>query len=261
MTSTPSGVMITMSPFSICITCARLPQEGGDRGGEERLALADADDQRALLAGADEQVGMVGVHRDEGVVAAEVGEGGADGVGEVAVVVALDQVGDDLGVGLGGEDVALGASSLAQLGVVLDDPVEDDVDVVGAVAVRVGVLLGDAAVRGPAGVGEADRRLAPRRPRRRRRCSSASATASRRLARLPTARTVSMWPFVEQARRRRSRSRGIRASRDRRSEDLDRACRPTYPTMPHIGASFAGEYVKSARRIGMRAPAPTGPTG
>ncbi len=48
---------------------------------------------------------------------------------------------------------------LAQLGVVLDDPVEDDVDVVGAVAVRVGVLLGDAAVGGPARVREADRRL------------------------------------------------------------------------------------------------------
>ena len=87
---------------------AGLAQEGGDRGGEEGLVLADADDQRAFLAGADEQVGVVDVHRDERVVAAQVAEGGADGRGQVAVVVALDQVGDDLGVGLGGEVVALG---------------------------------------------------------------------------------------------------------------------------------------------------------
>ena len=52
--------------------------------------------------------GLVGVHGDEGVVAAQLGEGGAHGGGEVAVVVALDQVGDDLGVGLGAEVVALG---------------------------------------------------------------------------------------------------------------------------------------------------------
>ena len=59
-------------------------QEGGDRGGEERLALAAADDQRALLAGADEHVGLVERHRDEGVVALELGVGGAHGLDEVA---------------------------------------------------------------------------------------------------------------------------------------------------------------------------------
>ena len=52
---------------------------------------------------------------------------------------------------------ALGLELASQLGVVLDDPVEDDVDAVGAVAVGVGVLLGDAAVGRPAGVGDAGR--------------------------------------------------------------------------------------------------------
>ena len=98
------------------------------------------------------------MHRRERVVPTEVGEHGADRLGEVAVVVLLDQVGDDLGVGLGAEDVALVAQRPAELRVVLDDPVEDDVDRVRVVAVGVRVLLGDAAVRGPAGVGEADRR-------------------------------------------------------------------------------------------------------
>ena len=44
---------------------------------------------------------------------------------------------------------------LLELHVVLDDPVDDDVDAVVGVEVRVRVLLGDAAVRGPAGVADA----------------------------------------------------------------------------------------------------------
>jgi hypothetical protein len=125
------------------------------------------------------------MHGDEGVVAAQLGEGGADRGGQVAVVVACDQVGDDLGVGFRAELLPFGLEPGAQLGVVLDDAVEDDVDPVGAVAVRVGVLLGDATVGRPAGVG--DTRATPPFPA----CSS---IAARRLARLPTARTLSTRP-------------------------------------------------------------------
>ena len=39
---------------------ARLGQEGGDRRGDEALAVADAHHQRALLARADEHLGLVG---------------------------------------------------------------------------------------------------------------------------------------------------------------------------------------------------------
>ena len=99
---------MTISSFSIVTASRGLGEEGGDRRGEEALALADAGDQRALLAGADQEARLVGVHGDEGVVAAQLGEGGADGGGEVAVVVAGDQVGDDLGVGFGAELLALG---------------------------------------------------------------------------------------------------------------------------------------------------------
>ena len=66
-----------------------------------------------------------------------------------------DQVRDLLGVGLGGELLARRLQPLAQAGVVLDDPVEDDVDLAGAVVVGVGVLLGNAPVGGPAGMGDA----------------------------------------------------------------------------------------------------------
>ena len=60
-------------------TAPRLGEEGGDRGGDERLPLAEPDDQRALLAGGDQRPRVVGVHGDEGVVAAQLVEGGADG--------------------------------------------------------------------------------------------------------------------------------------------------------------------------------------
>ena len=67
----------------------------------------------------------------------------------------LDQVRDDLGVGLGDELVPLALQLALQLEVVLDDAVVHDDDAAGAVAVRVGVLLGRPAVRGPAGVPDA----------------------------------------------------------------------------------------------------------
>ena len=70
---------MTISSFSIAHRFAGLGEEGWDRRSEEALPLADAGDQRALLARADQQAGLVGVHGDEGVVAAQLSEGGADG--------------------------------------------------------------------------------------------------------------------------------------------------------------------------------------
>ena len=107
---TPSGRSTTISPFSRYCTCTRLGQEGGYRRGDELLALAAADDQRALLARADEHVGLVEAHRDERIVALELGVGGAYRVGKVAGVVVGDQMRDDLGVGLRGEHGALASS-------------------------------------------------------------------------------------------------------------------------------------------------------
>ncbi len=77
---------------------------------------------------ADEQVRVVVVDRDEGEVPFELRVRGAHSVDEVALVVALDQVDDDLGVRLGAEAVAVGLKRLLQLAVVLDDPVQDDRD-------------------------------------------------------------------------------------------------------------------------------------
>ena len=69
---------------------------------------------------------MVVVDDDEGEVPFELGEREPHGLDEIALVVALDEVRDGLGVGLGGERVALRAQARLQLAVVLDDAVQDD---------------------------------------------------------------------------------------------------------------------------------------
>ena len=105
---------------------AGLAEEGGDRGGEEVLAVAEPDDERRLVPDAGEQVGLVVVDGDDREVALELRVDAAERLREIAVVLLLEQVDDHLGVGLGGERVAALGQLLAQLEVVLDDPVEDD---------------------------------------------------------------------------------------------------------------------------------------
>jgi len=88
---------------------------------------------------------------------APLGDGGAHGLEQVArrPQVVVDAVRDHLGVGLGGELVTLARRLGAQLLVVLDDAVVDDRDAVPG-DVRVGVALARHAVRGPAGVRDAE---------------------------------------------------------------------------------------------------------
>ncbi len=134
---------------------AGLAEEGGDRGGEEVLAVAEPDDERRLVPDADEQVGLVVVDGDDREVALELRVDAAQRLREIAVVLLLEQVDDHLGVGLGGERVAALGQLLPQLDVVLDDPVEHDREPVGlAAGERMRVPLGHAAVRRPARVAE-----------------------------------------------------------------------------------------------------------
>ena len=139
---------------------ARVGEEGGDRRAHELLAVAAPDDERALLASGDQEVGLLDADRDERIVTAKAVVGPTDRLDEAttAVELARDEVGDDLRIGLRCEDGAIGDELLLELQVVLDDAVDDDVDAVVVVEVRVGVLLRDPAVRGPAGVPDARRR-------------------------------------------------------------------------------------------------------
>ena len=136
---------------------AGLGEERGYVGADKLLALAAADDQRALLARGNKRLGLVEAHRDERVVALHLGVGGAHGGGEVAGVVGGDQVRDDLGVGFRCEHPAALGEAILERHVVLDDPVDHDVDAIGAVVVGMRVLLADAAMGRPAGVADAGR--------------------------------------------------------------------------------------------------------
>ena len=135
--------------------------EPGDVGSQEVLALAQADDQRGVAAGGDHPVGLIGVDGQQGEGTLELVGGQAHGLGEVALGLAgeaaADQLGCDLGVRLGLEGVTLGPQLLLELGEVLDDAVVDhgELGLVGQVRVR--VLVGGAAMGGPAGVTDAQR--------------------------------------------------------------------------------------------------------
>src|SRR5207302_1179744 len=92
-----------------------LAQESRDRRADELLAVAAADDQRAVLARPDQQPGLVGGHGNERVVAAQLRVRPADSQHQVAVVVAGDQVRDHLGIRLGREHGAVVAAVLELL--------------------------------------------------------------------------------------------------------------------------------------------------
>ena len=60
------------------------------------------------MARADEQVGMVAVDRDEGEMPLELGVHRPNGLDQIAGVSTPDEVGDDLGVSLRAEALAVG---------------------------------------------------------------------------------------------------------------------------------------------------------
>ena len=140
------------------LDAARLLEEGGRERGEERVAVAAADDERRPgQARADDAVGLVARDGEEREVTLEARVEAAARLGEVAVVLLLDQVHERLGVGVRRERVALGGDLRAQLDVVLEDAVHQhgEAAVLGQERVRVALL--HPAVRGPAGVAHADR--------------------------------------------------------------------------------------------------------
>jgi hypothetical protein len=124
-------------------------------GGGVVAGVGDAEQQRRAFAGDDDLAGLLVVDDGDGVGADQSLAGELHRLEEIRFVLerGLDQVGDAFGVGVRGEDVALGSQFAAQAFVVLDDAVVDDGDAAGDV--RVGVAFGGHAVGGPAGVGDA----------------------------------------------------------------------------------------------------------
>ncbi len=144
------------------MTLVRVGEDRGDVARQERFAVGQPDDERHVLAGADQPVAFAAMHHRDRVRALDLPERRADRVGEIALIGLLDEVGERLGIGLGRQSMAAGLETVAKLAEVLDDPVVDDRDLARAVLVRMSVEVVGAAVGRPPGVREADRRV--RRP-------------------------------------------------------------------------------------------------
>ena len=131
-------------------------QRGGIRG-QEMLADADADHQRATLAHAPDAIRMLGVQYRQRKAALQLLRRRADGLAcrSGGFQVMMNQVADDLGVGFRIEAVTFGFQRRLDLLMVFDDPVVDYRDSARG-DVRMGVGFAGAAMRRPARMGNAD---------------------------------------------------------------------------------------------------------
>ena len=131
--------------------------ERGHIGADEHLAVADAEHQRRRAPGGDDRPRLVGIkehQREVPLQPAQHGQHRGDEVagGVTARVLPGDEVHGDLGVGVTDKCHPDRLELAAQRGEVLDDPVVDDRDLAGGVAMRVCVAVGGPAVSGPAGM-------------------------------------------------------------------------------------------------------------
>ena len=136
---------------------ARVRQNRRRIGCDVHFAVTDADDERTrAIASKDEMIGIVARYDAERVGAANFMERAAYRLFEVAVVVQLDQMREDLGIGFAAKNVAELDQARSQGGVVFDDAVVNDRDLAAAVHVRMCVGVGRRPVRCPASMSDAD---------------------------------------------------------------------------------------------------------
>ena len=114
---------------------------------------ADAKHERRAVARADDPLRLVAAEHRDRIGAAQARHGALHRLEQIAFVQAVDQVGDDLGVGLARERIVLRAQAGAQFVVVLDDPVVDQrdpaaaADAGGLPAVLLGAVVRPGSVR------------------------------------------------------------------------------------------------------------------
>ena len=117
-------------------------KDGGDVRCQDVLAIPDANDQRrSAYARSHETIRKFPVHHGHGAGPVDLCKRGGDCVFEAAIDLLLDQVGQDLGVGIGGQAMAGRDESRTECAMILDDAVVDDRQAPGAVGVGVGVSV------------------------------------------------------------------------------------------------------------------------
>ena len=147
---------MTISPFAEQRDPLGVRDQCGDVAADEHLAAPEPDHERRVHPCTDDTVGLVGGDDHQRARTLHAVERAAHGGREVAVEGVLDEVGHDLGVGLAEELVSARHQLGAQLAIVLDDAVVDDVNAAGAILVRMRVLERRTSVRRPARVSDAD---------------------------------------------------------------------------------------------------------
>ena len=137
------------------------PGQGHGIAGQKGFALTHTQDERRARASTHHPVRFVFVKHRQRIRAMQLQHRGLEGLEHVALVEAVHQMGNHLGVGLAAEHIALGLQRGAQLVVVFNDAVVHQghaawlAGVTFAMAeMRVRVVHRRCAMRGPAGVGD-----------------------------------------------------------------------------------------------------------
>ena len=149
---------------------ARVREDRRDVRGDEVLAVAESDDDRRAIAHGDDGARIGGGDDDQREQAAQSRSARVTAACRPSSASSRPTRCATTSVSVSVRNVMPRAwSSLLQLEVVLDDPVVHEDDAAALVAMRVSVLLGGTAVRGPAcvtdAVGAGQRPLAQARPR------------------------------------------------------------------------------------------------
>ncbi len=119
--------------------------------------VANADHHGGTAPRRDHLMRMVGMHHDQAISPPDLPEGSFDRLQQVAVILALNQMGHDFGVGFRRKLVALELQLFAQRIVIFDDAIVYHHDRAAMTGMGMGIGLRRFAMRGPTRVAHADR--------------------------------------------------------------------------------------------------------
>jgi len=128
----------------------------GDIGGNQILALTEADHQRRSVAEGNNHLGLGQMNRHHRILSLEAGQHGKDTLSE-RTLLATEELGDKLGVGIGLQLDTHFEEFPAQAAIVFDDAIVNHRHLTAAVGLRVGVGLGGRTMGRPPRMTDADR--------------------------------------------------------------------------------------------------------